>query len=226
MRGVILIVILISIAQSAQNLRDKKSPIMNGQKLSMLQKQVQYIDDDVQLNKEEETQETGFQEINVHEQRLIEQEEESVIQIDEEQKLSAEQMEELDRKEQEEYERMKKQRLEEQHLNDEDTYLQSQEDQRKSNNIYIAESEMPVDVVEHQLTPVIQKDPIPDQKGVVSPFAPADNSLPYSSYDSESGFEVKESDIRMQGSINPNDMDQYLQEQYRKEMEQFANFHI
>ncbi|CAD8118088.1 unnamed protein product [Paramecium sonneborni] len=226
MRRVILIVILIGIAQSAQHLRQNKSRILNGQKLAMVEKQVQYIDDDVQLNGEQEVEQSGFQEINVHEQKLIEQEEEAVIQIDEEQTLSAEQMEELDRKEQEEYERMKRQRLEEQHLNDEDTYMQSQVDERKSNNIYIAESEMPVDVVEHQLTPVIQKDPIPDQKGVVSPFAPADNSLPYSSYDSESGFEVKESDIRMQGSINPNDMDQYLQEQYRKEMEQFANFHI
>ncbi|CAD8111707.1 unnamed protein product [Paramecium sonneborni] len=47
--------------------------------------------------------------------------------------------------------------------------MQNQEDQRKT------ESEMPVDAVEHQLTPIIQKNLIPDQKGVVSPFAPADN---------------------------------------------------
>ncbi|CAD8207497.1 unnamed protein product [Paramecium pentaurelia] len=226
MRTVIIIVILIGIAQSAQHLRQKKSHILNGQKLALIEKQVQYIDDDVQLNKEQEIQQEGFQEINVHEQMQVQIEEEAVIQIDEEQTLSAEQMEELDRKEQEEYERMKRQRLEEQHLNDEDTYMQSQQNERKTNNQYDPESEMPVDVVEHQLTPVIQKDPIPDQKGVVSPFAPADNSLPYSSYDSESGFEVKESDIRMQGSINPNDLDQYLEEQYRKEMEQFANVPI
>ncbi|CAD8206386.1 unnamed protein product [Paramecium pentaurelia] len=226
MRTVILIVILICIAQSAQNLRQKKIHILNGQKLALIEKQVQYIDDDVQLNQEQDIQQEGIQQINVHEQQQVQIEEEAVIQIDEEQTLTAEQMEELDRKEQEEYERLKRQRLEEQQLNDEDSYMQSQENERKPNNQYEAQSEMPVDVVEHQLTPVIQKDPIPDQKGVVSPFAPADNSLPYSSYDSESGFEVKESDIKMQGSINPNDLDQYLEEQYRKEMEQFANFHI
>jgi hypothetical protein len=38
---------------------------------------------------------------------------------------------------------------------------------------------MPIDVVEHQLTPTLPKDPIPDQKGVETPFAPADNSLPF-----------------------------------------------
>ncbi|CAK66795.1 unnamed protein product (macronuclear) [Paramecium tetraurelia] len=223
MRTVILIVILIGIVQSAQHLRQKQSHILNGQKLALIEKQVQYIDDDVELNGQQEIQQEGFQEINVHEQMQVQIEEEAVIQIDEEQTLTAEQMEELDRKEQEEYERMKRQTLEEQHLNDEDTYMQSQQNESKKDNQYDPESEMPVDVVEHQLTPVIQKDPIPDQKGVISPFAPADNSLPYSSYDSESGFEVKESDIKMQGSISPNDLDQYLQEQYQKEMEQFAN---
>ena len=83
----------------------------------------------------------------------------------------------------------------------------------EKNVLVEAQDAMPIDVVEHQLTPALPKDPIPDQKGVETPFAPADNSLPFSTYDSENGFEVRESDIKMEGAINVEELDSYLQDQ-------------
>ncbi|KAM3137672.1 hypothetical protein pb186bvf_010286 [Paramecium bursaria] len=175
---------------SSGHLRNNK---LNNKHKSLAQtNQVVYIDDDKEFGQEQEAQpqmdEQPQAELQTDLPTQNEQVEETKVEVYDENEqvvLTKEQQEQLDQEEQRRYEETQKSLMaapktdDPQYLAQTDITIQS-----------IENEEMPIDVVEHQLTPNIQPLTLPDQRGLESPFAPADGGA-FLPNDTETGFEVQ-----------------------------------
>ncbi|CAD8068307.1 unnamed protein product [Paramecium primaurelia] len=217
MKQALLVLAIICLGFAGHNIRHHKQNTANSQKSLVQTQEIQYIDDDKSYqepaqttsNEAELVQETQIQQEQTEQQQLQEQQESEI-------NLTTQEQDQLDLEEQRKYEEEKQKQLQSTKGSDDDFYMNALNVEIQTQD---QSDQMPVDVVENQLNPVFEKDPIPDQKGVDSPFQPADGSLMINPEEPE--YEIKQTQL-MPDEIPAEQLQEYMEKIEAQEAQEMA----
>ncbi|CAD8165733.1 unnamed protein product [Paramecium octaurelia] len=217
MKQALLVLAIICLGFAGHNIRHHKQNTANSQKSLAQTQEIQYIDDDksyqepaqTESNEAELVQETQIQSEQTEQQQLQEQQESEI-------NLTNQEQDQLDQEEQRKYEEEKQKQLSSTKGSDDDFYMNALDVEIQTQD---PSDQMPVDVVENQLNPVFEKDSIPDQKGVDSPFQPADGSSLMTPEEPE--YEIKQTQL-MPDEIPAEQLQEYMQKIEAQEAQEAA----
>ncbi|CAD8099258.1 unnamed protein product [Paramecium sonneborni] len=217
MKQALLVLAIICLGFAGHNIRHHKQNTANSQKSLVQTQEIEYIDDDKSYQEHAETvtneaelvQETQIQSEQKEQQEIQEQTESEI-------NLTTQEQDQLDLEEQRRYEEEKQKQLTSTKGSDDDQYLNALNVEVQTQD---PSDQMPVDVVENQLNPVFEKDTIPDQKGVDSPFQPADGSLMMNPEESE--YEIKQTQL-MPDEIPAEQLQEYMEKIEAQEAQEMA----
>ncbi|CAD8180994.1 unnamed protein product [Paramecium octaurelia] len=217
MKQAILVLAIVCLSFAGHNIRHHKQNTANSQKSLVQTQEIDYIDDDKSYSEPAETvqkeaelvQETQIQSEQTEQPQQQEQQESEIS-------LTSQEQDQLDLEEQKRYEEEKQQQLSSTKGSDDDQYMNALNVDIQTQD---PTDQMPVDVVENQLNPVFEKDSIPDQKGVDSPFQPADGSLMMSPEEPE--YEIKQTQL-MPDEVPAEQLQEYMEKIEAQEAQEMA----
>ncbi|CAD8098656.1 unnamed protein product [Paramecium sonneborni] len=217
MKQALLVLAILCLGFAGHNIRHHKQNTANSQKSLVQTQEIEYIDDDKSFqepaeavsNESELAKETQIEFQQTQSQEISEQ-------IESEINLSIQEQDQLDLEEQRKYEEEKQKQLSSTKGSDDDYYMNALNVEVQTQD---SSDQMPVDVVENQLNPVFEKDNIPDQKGVDSPFQPADGSLMMNPEESE--YEIKQTQL-MPDEIPAEQLQEYMEKIEAQEAQEMA----